>query len=79
LKFFKSELISSELTNYFLKKYNVKCEIPKHNQYDTQIALHVNLSGAKENVKIAFNDLQLLFTSIKTKIFNDEEADKRGN
>jgi hypothetical protein len=72
-------LISLELTKYLLNKYNVKYDIPIHNRYDRQVALHTKLSGVKENVKNALSDLQSLFTTIRTKIFNDENADKRSN
>jgi hypothetical protein len=78
LKFFKSELICSNLTKYFLKKYHVKCHIPMHDQYDTKAPLHIKLSGIKENVKNVQKDLRLFFETIKTKIFNDENTDKRG-
>ncbi len=78
LKFFTSELICSNLSKYFLKKYNVKCHIPMLNQYDTNNPLHIKLSGIKENVKNVQKDLQVFFSTIKTKIFNDENADKRG-
>jgi hypothetical protein len=48
------------------------------NQYDTNNPLHIKLSGIKENVKNVQKDLQVFFSTIKTKIFNDENADKRG-
>ncbi len=65
------------LTKYFLKKYNVKCHIPMQDQYDTENALHIKLSGAKENVKNVQKDLKLFFETIETKIFNAENTDKR--
>ncbi|CAF2676114.1 unnamed protein product [Rotaria sp. Silwood2] len=77
MKFFKSELICSNLTKYFLKNYNVTCHIPIQNQYDTKVALHIKLSGVKENVKNARNDIHSLLTTIKTKIFNNEDTDKK--
>jgi hypothetical protein len=48
------------------------------NQYDTKNSLHIKLSGIKENVKNVQKDLQIFFATIKTKIFNDENVDKRG-
>ncbi|CAF3078094.1 unnamed protein product [Rotaria sp. Silwood2] len=76
MKFFKSELICSNLTKYFLKKYNVSCHIPMQNQYDTKDALKIKLSDVKENV---YNDIHLLLTTIKTKIFNDKDTDKKND
>lgn len=78
LKFFKNELIYLNLTKYFLKKYNVKCHIPMQDQYDTKTALDIKLSGAKEDVKSVQKDLKLFFEKIQTKIFNNENIDKRG-
>ncbi len=46
-------------------------------QYDTENALHIKLSGAKENVKNVQKDLKLFFETIETKIFNAENTDKR--
>ncbi|CAF0983783.1 unnamed protein product [Rotaria sordida] len=77
MKFFKNELICSNLTKYILKKYNVKCYIPIECQYDTKVTLEIKLSGIKENVKNARNDLHSLLTTIKIKIFNDEDKDKK--
>ncbi|CAF3728572.1 unnamed protein product [Rotaria sp. Silwood1] len=77
MKFFTNEFICSNLTKYFLKKYNVTCHIPIQNQYDTKDALHIKLSGVKENVKNVRNNIHSLLTTIKTKIFNDENTDKK--
>ncbi|CAM4863546.1 unnamed protein product [Rotaria socialis] len=77
MKFFTSESISSYLTKYYLKKYNVRCYIPMQHQFHTQVSLSIKLSGIKENVKSVHHDLQSLFETIKTKIFNDEDKDKK--
>ncbi|CAF1114353.1 unnamed protein product [Adineta steineri] len=76
-KFFKNQSICSVLTKYILNKYNVQCHTPTANQYETKDALEIKLSGVKDNVKNARNELQSLFETIKTKIFNHEEIDKK--
>jgi hypothetical protein len=47
-------------------------------QYETKVALEIKLSGGRENVRNARNDLQSLSKTIKTKVFNNEETDKKG-
>jgi hypothetical protein len=47
-------------------------------QFETKVALEIKLSGGRENVRNARNDLQSLSKTIKTKVFNNEETDKKG-
>ena len=78
IKFFENELICSNLIKYLLEKYNIHCEIPMQIQCNKKMPLNVKLSGVKENVKHVRNKLHLLFKTIQTKIFNNEDIDKKG-
>ena len=78
LKFFRNESIASLLTNYFLEKYKVTCQIPIQNQWEDDKPLNINLSGSSENIRKVQQELQVFFSKIQTKIFNDETAHKRG-
>ena len=69
LIFLRNEWISIYLTKYFREKYRVNCEIS--NSFD------VNLSGTRENMTKVQNDLQVIFTRMETKMFNDEIVHKR--
>lgn len=79
LKFYRNASICLNLTKYFHKKYNVKCHIPMLQPHDTSLALNIKLSGFKNDVKNACDDLRALFEAIKVKTFNNEDTDKKGN
>ena len=79
LKFFKSELICTQLTNYLSNKFHVKCVIPSTVQHESTVDSRIQLSGVKANVKNAHQDLQTLFATVKTTTFDDENSGHKGN
>ena len=78
LKFFHSELICVYLTKHFSTVLGVQCDIPLTTLYDLTSEVSVRLSGSRENVKRAYRELNSLFATVKTKIFNDEQSDQKG-
>lgn len=69
LIFLRNEWITIYLRKYFREKYKVNCDMSN--------SVDVNLSGTRENMTNVQNDLQAIFTSVETKIFNDEVIHKR--
>ncbi|CAF3924690.1 unnamed protein product [Rotaria magnacalcarata] len=65
------------LIEYIEYTYNVKCIILSQDQHKENLGIQIQFSGVKQNVDDAHNDLESLLTTVKTKIFNDEEKDKK--
>ncbi|CAF3537312.1 unnamed protein product [Rotaria socialis] len=65
------------LIEYIEYTYNVRCIILSQDQHNENLGIQIQFSGVKQNVEDAHNDLESLFTTVTTKIFNDEETDKK--
>ncbi|CAF3767822.1 unnamed protein product [Rotaria sordida] len=77
LKFFKNELFCSSLIEYISNTYDVKCYISSDDQKKKNIAIQIQLTGVQNSIENAYKDLQSLFETVNTKIFNNEVIDEK--
>ncbi|CAF0947415.1 unnamed protein product [Adineta ricciae] len=77
MKFFRSELICDYLTNYLSTTFDVKCDIPIITLPISTNDLSVRLFGMRQNVLTAYSNLRSLFTTICTRVFNEENTNPK--
>ncbi|CAF1260775.1 unnamed protein product [Adineta ricciae] len=77
MKFFRSELICEYLTNYLSTTFDVKCDIPIITLPVPTNDLSVRLFGMQQNVLTAYSNLRSLFTTICTRVFNEENTNPK--
>ncbi|UJR07882.1 hypothetical protein I4U23_012164 [Adineta vaga] len=74
IKFFQSELICNYLQEYLSTNFDVTCNIPMTILSISNTDLLVRLSGHKQEVQAAHQNLQSLFATLHTTILNENNA-----
>ncbi|CAF2915481.1 unnamed protein product [Rotaria sp. Silwood2] len=73
----RNTVYMQNLIQYISNIYNVECHISLEDQQKENVGIQIQLSGLRKNVENVHSDLQLLFETVNTKIFNNEKTDEK--
>ena len=78
VKFFTNPLFSSTLREYLWKEYTVNYWISSEVEIDDEIGVPIQFSGTGTDIEHARHYIKSLFKTMKSKVYNNENTDKKG-
>ncbi len=79
VKFFQNPSFCSSLREYLAKEYAVDYRIGSEIDINDETGIPIELIGADRDINHAQQYIKSLFETVKCKVYNNDNTDKKGN